>query len=411
MSFVRNQVDVTPIEDTVFAIVKKAKAAIALYGDDKVINATIGSLFNEEGTIVAYDSVFHHYDEIKKEVKAAYAASFVGNESYRDQVYTWVCGNAEVKLSHSVIATPGGTGAVSLSFNEILDEGDCVILPSIAWGSYSLMASMHNLTIEKYDLFDGDCFNLTSFKETCLKVLGKQKKLLVVINDPCHNPTGYSLTIAEWEAIIEFLNECGKQAPVVILNDIAYIDYAYHAVTARKYLETMNKMSHNVMCIVAFSCSKTMTSYGLRCGAALILAQDKKSVREVEIVFEKSARALWSNISNSAMENFTYVTTVLKDEYLKEKDIYVDLLYKRSHLFLEEANKHNLACYPYKEGFFVTIKVEDNELRDRYHEALMDQLIFCVKVNKGIRVAICSLSIQKCKGLALKMAEILRSCS
>ncbi|MEG0960913.1 MAG: hypothetical protein RSA06_06600 [Erysipelotrichaceae bacterium] len=45
MSFVRNQVDVTPIEDTVFAIVKKAKAAIALYGDDKVVNATIGSLF------------------------------------------------------------------------------------------------------------------------------------------------------------------------------------------------------------------------------------------------------------------------------------------------------------------------------------------------------------------------------
>ncbi|MEG2572850.1 MAG: aspartate/aromatic aminotransferase, partial [Erysipelotrichaceae bacterium] len=54
---------------------------------------------------------------------------------------------------------------------------------------------------------------------------------------------------------------------------------------------------------------------------------------------------------------------------------------------------------------------EDNELRDRYHEALMDQLIFSVKVNKGIRVAICSLPIKKCEGLALKMAEILRSCS
>ena len=54
MSFVKEKVNTTPIEDTVFAIVKKAKEAKAAVGAEKIVDATIGSLYNEEGTIVAF---------------------------------------------------------------------------------------------------------------------------------------------------------------------------------------------------------------------------------------------------------------------------------------------------------------------------------------------------------------------
>ena len=37
----------------------------------------------------------------------------------------------------------------------------------------------------------------------------------------------------------------------------------------------------------------------------------------------------------------------------------------------------------------------------------MKNNIFAVVVNKGIRVAICSLPVKQCKGLAPKMKEIL----
>ena len=49
----------------------------------------------------------------------------------------------------------------------------------------------------------------------------------------------------------------------------------------------------------------------------------------------------------------------------------------------------------------------DNTTRDIYHEALMKNHIYTVKVNKGIRVAVCSLSLDKIKGLAKKMKDIL----
>ncbi len=407
MSFTRKSADLVPIQDTVFAVVEKAKEAKIKIGKENVIDATIGSLYTEDGKIVAFDSVFMNYDAISKEKKAAYAASFTGNPTYREQVYKWVKGNADLELEHSVIATPGGSGAVSLTIKDILDKGQTVILPDIAWGSYTLMASDSGLDYVTYRMFDGDHFNLASFKETCLKVMEKQDKLLIVINDPCHNPTGYSMSSDEWKEVISFINECSKKMPCVILDDIAYIDYAYDLAENHKYMEMFNGISENVLIVVAFSCSKTLTSYGLRCGAAVLLAKEKSKVREVEIVFEKTARAIWSNVSNSAMDNFTEVTTTHLGAYLKEKDKYIALLKERSSNFVKEANEVGLPVYPYHEGFFVTVMMENNELRNQYHQALMNENIFTVCVNKGIRVAVCSISVKDSQGLAKRMKAIM----
>lgn len=407
MSFVKKEVNTTPIEDTVFVIVEKANEAKKVYGADRVVDATIGSLYNEEGKLVAFDSVFTPYDAMPKEQKAKYAGSFTGNPGYRKQVYEWLLGDINSTLKHSVIATPGGTGAVNITLSECLDQGETVVLPEIAWGSYQLMATMSNINTKKYSLFEGNHFNITNFKEVCEEVIQAQDKLVVVINDPCHNPTGYSLTKAEWQEVIAFLNVCGEKVPVVLLNDIAYIDYSYDLAHSRDYMEVFNEMSDQVIVVIAFSCSKSLTSYGLRCGGAVILGQKEEDVRHVEIVFEKAARATWSNIANAAMDNFTFVTTENKEAYIKEKDEYIALLKKRSDTFMKEAKAVDLACYPYKEGFFVTLKFDDNTLRDRFHEALMKELIFTVKVNKGIRVAVCSLSIAGCSGLAKRMKDIL----
>ena len=138
------------------------------------------------------------------------------------------------------------------------------------------------------------------------------------------------------------------------------------------------------------------------------MAQQEEIVQEIKIVFEKEARATWSNINNGAMAMFVDVLENHLDEYNKERNYYVNLLKERSDIFVKEANEVGLKHYPYKEGFFVTLSM-DNETRDKYHEALMANHIYTVKVNKGIRVAVCSLSLDKIKGLAKKMKDILDS--
>ena len=408
-TFIREKIDHNPIVDNVFKIVNMANSAIAEKGEENVVNATIGSLYDEEGKLVALDTVFDTYNSLDNRTKAKYASSFNGNPNFREQAYKWVVQDVKLNLAHSVIATPGGSGAVSSTILNVLDEGQTLIIPNIAWGNYRSMATIANCQVTAYQMFDGDSFNLDSFKDVCTSIMQQQGKVLAVINDPCHNPTGYSMTVEEWQQVIAFVNELSKEGPVILLDDIAYIDYAYDLEKSRDYMQTFNDINDNVMIVIAFSCSKTLTSYALSCGAAIILAKQQQSVRALEILIEKHARASWSNIPNAAMENFVKVTTEHKAQFNAEKDQYVQLLKQRCEIFKKEADACQLPYYPYKEGFFVTIKVEDDELLTRFHEAMLAQDIYTIKVNKGIRVALCSLAVEKCQGLAPRMKAILDS--
>lgn len=406
MTFVKKSANLTPIVDNVFSIVSLAKKDKQENGDENVVDATIGSLYGEDGQLVALDEVFNHYDAIDHKIKAAYASSFTGNPDYREAVWNWVKQDENINLAHSVIATPGGSGAVSMSIETFLDSNETLIIPNIAWGNYALMASNNNINVKKYEMFEDDHFHLSSFKETVLEVSKQQERICIIINDPCHNPTGYSMSEEEWKAVIDFLNEVSKTNPVILLDDIAYIDYSYDLLHSRKYMNQFNHISDNVMVVVAFSCSKALTSYGLRCGAAVVMAQNEENVREAEIFMEKKARSTWSNIPNAAMSNFVWITSTGKDAFLKEKQTYIDLMKERSSIFLKEANEVSLDCYPYKEGFFITLKMKDNDYRDKFHQECMKEHIYTVAVNQGIRVAVCSLPVKKVYGLAKKMKEI-----
>ena len=68
-------------------------------------------------------------------------------------------------------------------------------------------------------------------------------------------------------------------------------------------------------------------------------------------------------------KNFSWVVNENREEFLKEKQSYIDLMRERSSIFLTEANEVNLPHYPYREGFFVTLKIYDNDLCKKVHEA------------------------------------------
>ena len=53
----------------------------------------------------------------------------------------------------------------------------------------------------------------------------------MVLNDPCQNPTGYTMTDLEWVKLVDLINEVSKDGtPFVLLHDMAYIDYDYRNV-------------------------------------------------------------------------------------------------------------------------------------------------------------------------------------
>lgn len=406
MSFIRSDADLKPIVDTVFSVAAKARQDLS----PETVNATIGTLYGEDGKLVALRSVFDHYDALDQRVKASYAVSFDGNPTYRKAVWDWLTQGTGLDLPHCVIATPGGTGAISMALGTFLARGESVILPDIAWGTYRLMAGEMGLKVVSYSLFSGDAFDLGSVAECLEEVMERQGRVVMVINDPCHNPTGYSLTTGEWEKLVELLNRTARKGPVVLIDDVAYLDYANDLAHCRDYMKLWEKLSGNVLVTVAFSCSKSLTSYGLRCGAAVVIGQDAQAVRQAEIVMEKAARATWSNTANAAMENFTWVVTENRTAFLEEKQQYIDLIQKRSQLLISEAEQCGLKLYPYQEGFFVTVTMPDNARRDNVHAELMARHIYTVAVNRGIRLAVCSLPLAKVAGLAEKVMRASEAC-
>ena len=164
MNFIKESADKNPIVDTVFAIVRKAMAAKEEFGAENVIDATLGSLYSEDGNLVAMDSVFASFDEVTPKQKAGYASGFLGNADFRTLCTQWTVGGTN--LASSVVATPGGTGAVSLGIGEFLEIGESVVIPDIAWTSYAIMAQDKQLKAVKYSMFDdNDNFNLADIKE------------------------------------------------------------------------------------------------------------------------------------------------------------------------------------------------------------------------------------------------------
>ncbi len=96
-----------------------------------------------------------------------------------------------------------------------------------------------------------------------------------------------------------------------------------------------------------------------------------------------------------------------KEAYLQEKSTFINLLQERANIFIEEAKEVGLPIYPYHEGFFLTIRIDDHVVKNELHLKLKKHNIFFVNVYGGLRVAICSIPKSKLKGLAKKIKDVL----
>ncbi|MDO5440837.1 MAG: aminotransferase class I/II-fold pyridoxal phosphate-dependent enzyme [Erysipelotrichaceae bacterium] len=385
MKFVRKNVNTSKYVDNVFAVSNLAKQ------DPDGINATTGCLYGEDGKLLTYSTVFDNESNITNIQNASYASP-EGNKEYLELIGKHVL-EGKVSKKYKTLATSGGTGAIYLSVKSCLNEGDTIILPEVAWGNYKVIAQELNLNVVNYDVY-----NLDSLLKAIDTV---NEKVFVVINSPSHNPCGHAYTYEEWEKIINKLNSVNKE--VILLNDIAYIDYAPN--NKKEYFKLFNTLTNNVLVILAYSCSKSFSYYGKRLGAFIAINDDEEFLDHYINMCARLARTTWSNCNNGAMLNIVSLLKDNYDSYIKERDESIKMLADRASLFIKQANENNLPLYPYTSGFFVSLKIEDLDLRDKVHQRLIDNHIYTVKVNKGIRIGICSLPMNKVDGLASKIKE------
>lgn len=375
--------------------------------DPSTINATLGTLYGEDGKLAALKSVFDVFDKVDNRRKAGYAERINGNESFNNAVYDWVNRLDNIHLPHTVTAAPGGTGALHLIFAGCLNPYETVLIPDIGWGSYNTMASLYKVNVARYPLVTDGQPDLEGMMKVAREIMNRQHKLVIIINDPCQNPTGLCYGRDNWQKLISFFNELSQQGPVIIVDDIAYFDYASDYEHVTDYMSCFNDITDNVMVAIAFSCSKSFSAYGMRLGALIALARHQEAVDEAANAFIRYARGTWSNVNNGLMDTVAEVLTHHREEYLAEKKQYISYLHARAGLFISQAEECGLPLYPYSEGFFLTIPLGDPHKLSLYHQKLMENHIYTVKFSKGIRIAVCSLTMKTADGLAPRMKKIL----
>lgn len=388
-----------PQEDKIFGISNRAKAMIAEKGADKVINATIGSLLNDEGNLVVLSSVDKVFKHLSPRDYADYAP-IGGIQPFREAVQKAAFGSHQPEGFIEAVATPGGTGSLRNVISNYSDGGDRILTSDWHWAPYNTIAGEIGRSIDTFEFFnDKRKFNVESFAEKVKELLGVQESLVIILNTPAHNPTGYSLTLEDWDNVIEVLcdaSNCGKAIALVI--DAAYIDFAGDEEEYRRFLPKLEKLPENVISIMAYSLSKTYTLYGTRCGAMICIAKTREIADEFKRVCEYSSRGSWSNSAKVAQVILSriYGDRELLENVNSERAYYREMLSKRGRAFTEAAEEAGLEIVPFDAGFFISIPCDNP---DEISARLEKEGLFIVPLAKGLRVSVASISEEKCRKL------------
>lgn len=399
--------------DNIFATSKRAKNAIKKYGKENVINATLGSLYTEDEKFAVYDVVEEVYRKLPPEDIYSYSTNVIGEDDYLEEVKKALLGENYSEnfknLYFSSIATPGGTGAISNTIKNYLNPNETVLLPNWMWGTYKNIVFEYEGKTDTYNLFDDEFnFDFKNFEKKVNELKGKQENLIIVINEPSHNPTGFRMNYEDWVSVYKFLNEISKDINVILIRDVAYFEYDDRDEKEnKKIINLLKNISENLLVVYTFSLSKSLSLYGMRVGAQIAVSSSRKVIDEFEGACSFSCRVTWSNINKGGMVLFSKIMmdANLKKRFLEEKKNYMSLLRERADIFKKEAIENNLKILPYRSGFFITISVGANV--DKVLEKLEEKNIFVIKFNDGIRIGICSVPKYKIKGLAKKIKNVI----
>lgn len=161
--------------------------------------------------------------------------------------------------------------------------GDTVLTSAWYWGPYKTMCRDMNRNFDTYPMVTEDHrFNLEGLREKVQELLKKQDRVLVIINTPAHNPTGFSLTPEDIENVLHMLEDSikGTNKKAVLALDVAYIDYAGEREEVRKIFKKLSHLPENIFVLICYSLSKSFSMYGQRSGALIGVSSSKDQIQE-----------------------------------------------------------------------------------------------------------------------------------
>ena len=204
--------------------------------------------------------------------------------------------------------TPGGTGALRLAGEFIARNlpGRGIWLSNPTWPIHETLFAACGLRVEHYPYVGADNrLNVEAMLDALQRIPAGD---VVLLHACCHNPTGFDLSPADWQRVLEVV----KARELLPLIDFAYQGFGDgledDAWAVRLFAAELPEL------LITSSCSKNFGLYRERTGALIVRADSAGKLADVRSQLALLARGLWSTPPSHGA---AVVAEILGDKELK----------------------------------------------------------------------------------------------
>lgn len=235
-----------------------------------------------------------------------------GMADYDNAVKALVFGADSQVVTSGRVATVqavGGTGGLKIGadFLKRLNPQAKVLISDPSWENHRAIFQNAGFEVASYRYYDA-ANRAIDFDGMIADLNAAAAGTVVVLHACCHNPTGYDITAAQWDKVIEVV----KAKNLVAFLDMAYQGFGHGIAEDGAVIGKFIAAGLNIF--VSTSFSKSFSLYGERVGALSVVATDKE---EASRVLSQLKVVIRTNYSNPPTHGGAVVAAVLNNPELR----------------------------------------------------------------------------------------------
>lgn len=265
------------------------------------------------------------------------------------------------------IVTNALTHGLSIVADMFVDRGDHLILPDMLWGNYNLTyGTCSGAVVRKFPTFTvAGGYDVDAFKAELKNSAEEKGKAIVILNFP-NNPSGYTPTVAEGDAIVAAIKEVAESGcNIVAVTDDAYFGLFYEDCMKESLFGKLANLHPRILAVKLDGATKEEFVWGFRTG--FITFADGNSFENIPVMtaLEKKAMGIIrARISNCPHPSQTFAIEALRSpKFIEQKEEKFQVLKGRALKVKEVLNnsKYDSAWtyYPFNSGYFMCLKLKN----------------------------------------------------
>ena len=278
------------------------------------VNLGVGVYFDDNGKLPLLQCVQAAEKALMDTPTARGYLPIDGIAAYDNAVKALVFGADTEPVTSGRVATVqaiGGTGGLKIGadFLHKLNPNAKVLISDPSWENHRAIFQNAGFEVDTYAYYDAAKRGV-NFDGMLQSLRSAAPGTIAVLHACCHNPTGYDITPAQWDQVIEVV----KANNLVAFLDMAYQGFGHGIAEDGAVIGKFVAAGLNIF--VSTSFSKSFSLYGERVGALSVVASDKE---EAARVLSQLKIVIRTNYSNPPTHGGAVVAKVLTTPALRQQ--------------------------------------------------------------------------------------------